>query len=128
MPQGNQTKVIYLSAIRSKTPGSSPMKTTPQPPVQPGFCIISKTVRIALGLSVATLLGLPLGLEAQSNCVAAPPNMVSWWRAEGNALDQTGANNGTTSGNVTFVSGRVGQPFFVHGIAPVLQSANPARL
>src|SRR6266446_3915950 len=92
------------------------MKTTPHPSVQPDFCLISKPVRIALGLSVAVLLALPLGLEAQSNCVPAASGLVGWWRGEGNGSDQAGTNNGTLAGNTTFGPVRVGQAFVFDGI------------
>src|SRR5205823_12793459 len=35
-------------------------------------------------------------------CAAPPSGLVSWWRAEGNSLDQAGSNNGTLVGNTTF--------------------------
>lgn len=45
-------------------------------------------------------------------CCAPPPNdMVSWWRAEGNAVDTLGNHNGTIVGPVTFGAGEVGQSF-----------------
>ena len=33
----------------------------------------------------------------QTNCVSAPSGLVSWWRAEGNAKDSAGRNNGRWS-------------------------------
>jgi len=49
-------------------------------------------------LGVAALFGLPVCLHAQSNCVTAPTGLVSWWRAEGNANDNIGTNNGVLQG------------------------------
>ena len=52
-------------------------------------------------------------------CAPVPPGIVSWWRGEGNAQDQTGSNPGTLQGGVTFGSGKVGQAFSLrrfHGI------------
>jgi hypothetical protein len=40
---------------------------------------------------------------------------VSWWQAEGDALDAIGTNNGTAIGNATFVNGIVGQAFSFDG-------------
>ena len=34
---------------------------------------------------------------------------VSWWRFEGNARDEIGSNDGTLSGNVSFVDGKFGK-------------------
>jgi hypothetical protein len=48
-------------------------------------------------------------------CVAAPSGLVSWWRAENDALDTVGGNNGTLSNGVGYVSGKVGQAFRFNG-------------
>ena len=40
-----------------------------------------------------------------------PPNKVSWWRAENNALDSVDGNSGTLVNTVTFATGKVGQAF-----------------
>lgn len=45
----------------------------------------------------------------------AQASLISWWRAEGNALDSTDSNNGTIVGNVSFVPGAVGQAFNFDG-------------
>ncbi len=44
----------------------------------------------------------PFRCAAQTNCTPAPPGLVSWWRAEGNALDWVGGNNGTLEGDATY--------------------------
>jgi hypothetical protein len=44
-------------------------------------------------------------------CVQPPPNLVAWWRGEGNVLDQTGVNNGTLVGEMSFGGGKVGGGF-----------------
>ena len=41
--------------------------------------------------------------------------MVSWWRAEGNANDSVGTNNGTLLNGTAFAAGRVGQAFNLDG-------------
>jgi hypothetical protein len=49
-------------------------------------------------------------------CFPRPSGLVSWWRADGNADDSIGPNNGTTS-NVAYVPGLVGKAFeFLPGI------------
>lgn len=48
-------------------------------------------------------------------CADVPPNMISWWRAEGNADDAQGSFNGTLIGNVTYAAGEVGQAFSFDG-------------
>jgi hypothetical protein len=39
------------------------------------------------------------------------PDMVSWWRAEGDATDSVGNNNGVITGAVSFTTGQVGNAF-----------------
>jgi Concanavalin A-like lectin/glucanases superfamily/Immunoglobulin domain len=50
-----------------------------------------------------------------SSCVPAPSDMVSWWRAEGNANDSVGTNHGTPVGGVSYTNGEVGQAFRLDG-------------
>jgi hypothetical protein len=52
--------------------------------------------------------------EEDAGCFPRPSGLVSWWRAEGNADDSVGPNNGTST-NVTFVPGVVGQAFHFPG-------------
>jgi hypothetical protein len=47
--------------------------------------------------------------------VPLPPGLVSWWRGEGNALDQVGGNNGVLLNGVGFDAGAVGQAFRFNG-------------
>ena len=54
------------------------------------------------------------GVRSQTGrLIATSPfvGMVAWWRAEGNALDSAGANNGTLEGGLGFAPGEVGQAF-----------------
>jgi hypothetical protein len=44
-------------------------------------------------------------------CTGAPSGLVGWWRAEGNAFDSAGVNNGVITGAVSFATGKVGQAF-----------------
>jgi hypothetical protein len=53
--------------------------------------------------------------SAEANCVSSPSGLVSWWRAESNALDSADGNNGALRGDVTFVPGTVGQAFSFNG-------------
>jgi Concanavalin A-like lectin/glucanases superfamily len=66
----------------------------------------------------AVICGLQI-LQETSNpppaCVPPPSGLVSWWRAEGNANDAAGTNNGTLQGGVTFAPGEVGQAFALNG-------------
>ncbi len=44
-----------------------------------------------------------------------PSGLVSWWRAEGNANDSYGTNQGIVQGNVTYAPGEAGQGFALNG-------------
>jgi hypothetical protein len=58
---------------------------------------------------------LPAGRAAwvflSDQCTPPPVGLVSWWRAEGNALDQAGSNSGTLNSGLGFAAGQVGQAF-----------------
>ena len=63
-----------------------------------------------------------LGSIASSNalltvlpCDPAPPGIVAWWPAEGNANDIIGGNNGTPKGSLSYNNGEVGQAFVFDG-------------
>ena len=49
--------------------------------------------------------------DVASGCVPVPLNQVAWFKAENNANDSQGANNGALQGGATFAAGRVGQAF-----------------
>jgi len=51
-----------------------------------------------------------------SNCVTVPEGVVSWWRAENNALDEIHTNTGTLVGGMGYTAGRVGQAFAFDGV------------
>jgi uncharacterized repeat protein (TIGR03803 family) len=66
--------------------------------------------------------------------VATPPptGLVSWWRAESNALDSVGSNNGTLVNGATFASGEVGTAFSFGGTSnyvsvPSAPALNPTN-
>lgn len=65
---------------------------------------------ITSDLAVLTLLEPPSFISGN-----APPGMVSWWPAEGDAQDIVGAADGTLQG-AGFASGMVGQGFHFDGI------------
>ena len=44
-------------------------------------------------------------------CYPQPASLVGWWRAEGDATDSVGTNNGTLLSDTGFAAGKVGQAF-----------------
>ena len=54
--------------------------------------------------------------DSTNNCVTPPPGLLSCWRAEGNAMDNTGPNNGTLAGGTSYAPGLVGQAFSFNNV------------
>lgn len=65
--------------------------------------------------------------EAQT-CVQPSANMISWWRAEGNALDERNLHNGTLQNGIGFGVGRVGQAFGFDGTDDATLLGNQSAL
>jgi hypothetical protein len=76
----------------------------------------------------ALILMISLSLGAQTNCTPPPPGLVSWWRAESNAFDWIGGNNGTIQGDVRYVRGEVGDAFEFNGNESGILLGSPTNL
>src|SRR5260221_10123571 len=48
-------------------------------------------------------------------CFPPPSHLVSWWRAESNAVDSADGNNGALENGAAFATGKVGQAFSFDG-------------
>ncbi len=70
----------------------------------------------------------PQAAADQASCVVPPPNMVSWYRAEGDFSDFVGGNSGTQTGGVGFATGKVGQAFNLDGSNDIISFGNPVNL
>jgi hypothetical protein len=68
----------------------------------------------ACGMVTSTVAQLTL----RGGCVAPPQGLFAWYRAEGDATDSAGSNNGFLV-NVNFAPGEVGQGFSFNGNAYV---------
>lgn len=55
-------------------------------------------------------------LESRALLATAPDGLVSWYRAEGDATDSAGGNDGVLENGATFVAGKVGQAFLFDGV------------
>lgn len=53
-------------------------------------------------------------IHSYAACIPSPAGLVSWWKAEGNANDQTTTNDGSFS-SATYATGNVGQAFSFDG-------------
>src|SRR5436853_5729013 len=79
------------------------------------------------GIVVATLI-FPARDCFGQGCAPPPAGLLSWWRGEGDALDQAGTNNGTLAGDTTFAPAEVGQGFVFDGSFDGVQVGNAANL
>jgi hypothetical protein len=62
-------------------------------------------------------------------CSPVPPNLISWWPAEGNTAGLVSGNAGNLAGGTTFAPGMVGQAFSFNGTdAFVLVPSSPNLL
>ncbi len=68
---------------------------------------------VAQAVLVAAVFALIPG-QAHAAAVALPANALSWFKAENNANDSAGSNNGTVS-SVSYAAGMVGQAFSFNG-------------
>jgi hypothetical protein len=74
-------------------------------------------------MALITLISasLTLNVFGQTGCLPAPPGLVGWWPGNGNALDETGCDNGTLTGPVAYAPGEVGQGFLFGGIGAAIK-------
>lgn len=87
-------------------------------------------------LVVSNAFGVTNSVEALLTVLPAPPcthgptNVISWWRAEGSAVDWVSGNHGTLVGNATFGEGRLaqGEGFTLDGDGDYVTVGNPATL
>lgn len=63
-----------------------------------------------------------------NDCISAPTNMVSWWKAENNANDSVGTNHGTLMNGATYATGMVGQAFSFDGVDDYVNVGNASSL
>ena len=65
---------------------------------------------------VAVFGGTTSSLPSTNSCTPPPAGLAAWWRAEGNALDSAGTNNGTlSSSGAGYAPGLVGEAFRFDG-------------
>jgi hypothetical protein len=118
---------------RQPAHGLGSVRLPNQTPTALSFLIRKRTLWFApfsRAAGVAVICAL-FNFEAPAdatNCVPVPPGIVSWWKADGNALDAIGTNHGTLVGSATFGPGEVGQTFVLDGLADGISVGNPSSL
>jgi parallel beta-helix repeat protein len=79
------------------------------------------------GLSASEITNLYQAGKALMAPVTVPPP-IDWYRAEGNANDSVGGNNGTLQGGATFAPGQVGKAFSFDGVNDTVDLGDVASL
>jgi hypothetical protein len=64
-----------------------------------------------------------LTVNAAPPCDPAPSGLVSWWPAEGSAVDIVGTNNGALTGGAGYTNGLVGEAFSFTGTGQQVSAA-----
>jgi hypothetical protein len=86
------------------------------------------SVVVSNSIGMATSSNAVLTVNPPPPCIPPPAGIVSWWKAEGNALDHAGTNHGTLQGQTAYGPGRVGQGFTLDGSGDGVRVGNPAEL
>jgi hypothetical protein len=85
-------------------------------------------------VTVSNLYGGVISSNAQLTvnlpppCDPPPSGLISWWPAEGDAIDSIGGNNGAPTGGVSYVSGEVGKAFAFDGSSGYVAVPNSSNL
>jgi len=69
--------------------------------------------RLGLSTVLLTVISATVALARGQSCAPVPGGLVSWWRAEGNALDGWGFNDGIPVTAPAYGDGKVGRAFLV---------------
>ena len=85
------------------------------------FCALCRLLS-----NLAVVLACSLAYPLYADCISPPANLVSWWRAEGDANDTIGNNNGILMNGTGMVPGKVGQAFSLDGVQSVEIPDSPA--
>jgi hypothetical protein len=80
--------------------------------------LITNIAGSLLSQPATLILGSPTNTVG---CIPPPTNMVSWWTADGNAMDLHGTNHGTLINGATYAPGKVGQAFTLNGTTAYIQ-------
>src|SRR5437879_12449240 len=72
-------------------------------------------------MTMVLLMTAPSSVIQGANCLQAPPGLVSFWPADGDANDLAGLNNGSLFNGTTFAPGEVGSAFSFDGVDDIVQ-------
>jgi hypothetical protein len=98
------------------------------------FIYPSNNVSMSLSNAASSEIVRVTGVAPQQPVpLTAPPGIISWWRAENDALDSVSTNHGVLTNGATFAAGKVGQSFLLDGtndhvVIPDSPSLRPASV
>ena len=92
-------------------PNTSPAQTGVSPAGKLPKMARQKTFLIVATIVISLVIIAGIGFFIFSEFRGKPAGAVAWWRADGNARDSAGHNNGTLQGGVHFSTGIIGQAF-----------------
>jgi Concanavalin A-like lectin/glucanases superfamily len=121
---------LYVDGLEvgSGTPAPGTIDYASSPSVHNGALVIANDPTLAFnmagGIDDVKIWDSALTAQQVAQSYAAS-GLVSWWRAEGNANDSIGTNNGTLTGSVTYgISRLVGTSFNTAGGAVVVPESS----
>jgi hypothetical protein len=79
------------------------------------FTYSSNNVTMVLSNTTTSVIIRVASVALQQTALSVPEGIISWWRAESNALDSVGTNNGALTNGVSYTAGEVGQSFLLDG-------------
>jgi hypothetical protein len=87
-----------------------------------------RTRFFCLTFALLVILGHIFDATAQQTCLQPPQGIVSWWQAEGDAMDFVGLNHGSLENGAGFAVGMVGQAFQFDGVNDFVRVPNAPSL
>jgi hypothetical protein len=114
VPRSNSTFTLVTAGSRN---GSFANFTYPSNAV---------TMQLSNTANSAIVRATDIFIAPQPAPVAA--GLISWWRAEGNAMDSIGTNHGVLTNGATFTAGQVGQAFAFDGADDYAQVSDSQTL
>lgn len=92
------------------------------------FFYPSNAVTMQLSNTASSVIARVTDVFTVPQPAPVPPGLISWWRAEGNALDSVSTNHGVLTNGTTFNTGKVGRTFAFDGTDDVVQVPDSASL
>ncbi len=79
------------------------------------FTYPSNNVSMVLSNTATSVIVRVTSVALKQTALSVPAGIISWWRAESNALDSIGTNDGALTNGASYAAGEVGQSFLLDG-------------